>query len=81
MERFLALRTGLLLSVGGEFGLALVAIAIDAGVLDIAQGQVAISAILLGIVAGAAIVRCNGALASLLLPSARGTDQETPNLA
>lgn len=81
VERFLALRTGLLLSVGGEFGLALVAIAIDAGVLDIAQGQVAISAILLGIVAGAAIVRCNGALASLLLPSARGTDQETPNLA
>lgn len=45
-ETDVAWRTGLLLSVGGEFGLALVAIALDARVLDMRLGQIAITSVL-----------------------------------
>ncbi|MGQ9425861.1 cation:proton antiporter domain-containing protein [Gilvimarinus sp. F26214L] len=58
-----ALRTGLLLGVGGEFGLALVAIALDSGVIDADLGQVAITSVLLSMVAGAVIIRFNGRIA------------------
>ncbi len=61
-----AWRSGLLLSVGGEFGLALVAIALDSGVLDMQLGQVAISAVLLSMIAGAVLIRFNGAIAGRL---------------
>lgn len=61
-----AWRTGLLLSVGGEFGLALVAIALDATVLDDRLGQVAIASVLFAMVIGAVLVRFNGAIARRL---------------
>lgn len=63
-----ALRTGLLLSVGGEFGLALIAIALDARVIEHGLGQILIGSVLLAMVLGAAVIRFNGALAALLLP-------------
>jgi len=59
-----AWRTGLLLSVGGEFGLALIVIALDSNVIDTQTGQIAISSVLLSMVAGAALIRFNGAIAS-----------------
>jgi len=62
-----AWRTGLLLSVGGEFGLALTAIALDFNVLDEAMGQIAISSVLLSMIAGAVLIRFNGAIASRLV--------------
>lgn len=61
-----AWRTGLLLSVGGEFGLALVAIALDATVLDARLGQVAIASVLFAMILGAVLVRFNGAIAARL---------------
>jgi len=64
----MALRTGMLLGVGGEFGLALVAIALDSAVLDAGQGQVAITAVLLSMVLGAVLIRFNGRLADRLVP-------------
>jgi len=72
-----AWRTGLLVSVGGEFGLALVAIALDSGVIDVQLGQVAITSVLLSMIAGAVLVRFNGAIANRLAGPARG---ETPAL-
>lgn len=69
----LAWRTGLLLGVGGEFGLALIAIASDAGVIDARLGQIAITSVLLSMVAGAVLVRFNGAIAARL---ARVPDEE-----
>lgn len=60
-------RTGLMLSVGGEFGLALIAIAIDSSVLDIQLGQIAISSVLLSMVLGAMLIRFNGKIADLLV--------------
>jgi CPA2 family monovalent cation:H+ antiporter-2 len=64
-----ALRTGLLLAVGGEFGLALIAIALDARVIEHGLGQILIGAVLLAMVLGAAVIRFNGALAARLLPT------------
>jgi CPA2 family monovalent cation:H+ antiporter-2 len=63
-----ALRTGLLLAVGGEFGLALIAIALDARVIEHGLGQILIGSVLLAMVLGAAVIRFNGRLAALLLP-------------
>lgn len=76
-----ALRTGLLMSVGGEFGLALIAIALDATVLDDRLGQIAITSVLLAMVLGALLIRFNGALAGKLFkPKATKsvTDTELP---
>ena len=64
-------RTGLMLSVGGEFGLALIAIALDSRVIDIQLGQIAISSVLLAMVAGALLIRFNGAISARLVKSPR----------
>lgn len=75
-----AWRTGILLSVGGEFGLALAAIALDSKVIDMRQGQIAISSVLLAMVLGAVLVRFNGAIASRLVRSHPGEVSPTPEL-
>lgn len=59
-------RTGLILAVGGEFGLALIAIALDAHVLDAELGQIAITSVLLSMVGGALLIRFNGPIATWL---------------
>jgi len=64
VDSAVAWRTGLLLSVGGEFGLALTAIAVDAQVLDTRLGQIAITSVLISLVAGTLLVRFNQAIAS-----------------
>lgn len=66
LEAEIAWRTGLLLSVGGEFGLALVAVAIDSRVIDAQHGQILISSVLLSMVGGAVLIRFNGAIAAHL---------------
>lgn len=62
----IAWRTGLLLSVGGEFGLALIAIALDSSVIDMQLGQIAITSVLLSMIGGAVLIRFNGAIAAKL---------------
>jgi len=59
-----AWRTGLLLGVGGEFGLALVAIALDAVVIEAQLGQILITSVLISMIGGAALIRVNGPIAS-----------------
>jgi CPA2 family monovalent cation:H+ antiporter-2 len=61
-----AWRTGLLLAVGGEFGLALVAIALDVGVIESQLGQIAITSVLLSMIVGAVLIRFNGVIANRL---------------
>ncbi len=61
-----AWRTGLMLSVGGEFGFALIVIALDASVIDSDLGQIAITSVLLSMIIGALLIRFNQAIASLL---------------
>ncbi|MFN3398435.1 MAG: cation:proton antiporter [Sulfurimicrobium sp.] len=66
MDAPTAWRTALLLAVGGEFGFALLAIALDAKVIDVAVGQVALTAVLFSMIAGAFLIRFNRAIAARL---------------
>jgi len=63
IDALVAWRTGLLLAVGGEFGLALIAIALDSGVIDEKLGQIAMTSVLLSMIAGAILIRFNRAIA------------------
>lgn len=66
VDGYTAWRTGLLMSVGGEFGMALVAIALDSSVITQDLGQALIASVLCSMVVGAVLIRFNGPLASLL---------------
>lgn len=66
IDALVAWRTGLLLAVGGEFGLALIAIALDSGVIDEVLGQIAMTSVLLSMIAGAILIRFNRAIATWL---------------
>ncbi len=68
VDAHVAWRTGLLMSVGGEFGLALVAIALDSSVIDSGLGQIAITSVLLAMIVGAVLIRFNRQIASWLAP-------------
>jgi CPA2 family monovalent cation:H+ antiporter-2 len=73
-----AWRTGLLLSVGGEFGLALIAISLDSKVIDGQLGQIAITSVLLSMIAGAILIRFNGSISALLIGKSRIEAQSRP---
>jgi len=77
MDALAAWRTALLVAVGGEFGFALLAIALDAGVIDSETGQIVLNAVLLSMIGGVLLIRHNGAIASRLAkPAAAGSPQE-----
>lgn len=63
-----AWRTGLLLAVGGEFGFALLAIAVAAGVISAGASQVALASVLISMVAAPFLIRHNLAIARRLVP-------------
>lgn len=71
-------RTGLLLAVGGEFGLALIAIALDSGVIDEVLGQIAITSVLLSMIVGAAMIRFNRAIATWIAGERRDELRRLP---
>lgn len=64
-----AFRTGLLLSVGGEFGFALLALGFGAGLLDERTGQAVLTAVLLSMVAAPVLIRFNQPLSAWLVRS------------
>jgi CPA2 family monovalent cation:H+ antiporter-2 len=57
LDRASALRTGLVLAVGGEFGFALLAIGLDAGAIDASLAQIVLSSVLLSLLAGPFLIR------------------------
>jgi CPA2 family monovalent cation:H+ antiporter-2 len=69
VDWIVAWRTGLILAVGGEFGFALLAIAIAAGVLDAQLGQLALSSVLISMIAGPFVIRYSGTIAHWLVKS------------
>lgn len=75
IDPLVAWRTGLLVAVGGEFGLALVVIALDSSVIDAQLGQIAITSVLLSMIAGALLIRFNGAIATWLVGARLGEAQ------
>jgi len=66
VDQLTSWRTGLLLAVGGEFGFALLAIALAADVIDVFPGQIVLTSVLFSMVAGPFIIRYNHAIASRL---------------
>jgi CPA2 family monovalent cation:H+ antiporter-2 len=74
-----AWRTGLLLAVGGEFGFALIAIALDSGVIDMKLGQIALASVLFSMIAGAVLIRFNHAIAVGLVGARRDGAQSLPD--
>ncbi|MBX3441075.1 MAG: cation:proton antiporter [Planctomyces sp.] len=66
MDSHSAWRTGMMLAVGGEFGFALLAIALNSGVVDERLGQTAISSVLISMVAAPFLIRFNSVLADRL---------------
>ncbi|MBW7834190.1 MAG: cation:proton antiporter [Simplicispira suum] len=75
IDTLAAWRTALLLAVGGEFGLALLAIALDAKVIGIDVGQITLTAVLFSMIAGAFLIRFNYAIATWLVGARRDADQ------
>jgi len=78
IEMVTAWRTGLLLAVGGEFGFALLAIALAAGVIADATGQIALASVLLSIVLAPLLIRHNHAIATRLAPANGERSDEAP---
>jgi CPA2 family monovalent cation:H+ antiporter-2 len=72
-----AWRAALLLAVGGEFGFALLAIALESGVIAGQAEQVTLMSVLLSMMIAPFIIRHNGAIAGWL--SGRGTKSEEPD--
>lgn len=69
-------RTALLLAVGGEFGFALLAIALSSGAIDPQTGQIVLNAVLFSLIGGVLLIRYNLAIATLLAGPAAGTANE-----
>lgn len=82
IDSLTAWRTGLLLSVGGEFGLALLAIALSAGVIDSHLSQIILMAVLFAMIAGPFVIRYNFVIAGALTRRSRELPEviETPEL-
>ncbi|MFN3867169.1 MAG: cation:proton antiporter [Demequina sp.] len=76
LNRLESVRTGLVLSVGGEFGLALLAIALTAGTIDTETGQIALTAVLLSMIAGTFLIRYNRSIAQLIVRATPTTKRE-----
>ena len=72
-----AWRTGLLLAVGGEFGFALLAIALEASVIDVRLGQIALTSVFFSMVAGSFLIRFNHAIAARLVAVKPGPADDT----
>ena len=65
IDRLTAWRTGLIVAVGGEFGFALLAIAIGHRVIEVELAQIILTAVLFSMIAGPILIRFNHGIATL----------------
>jgi len=82
IDTLTAWRSGLLLAVGGEFGLALISIALGSNVIDVQLGQTILTAVLFSMIAGPILIRFNNTIAGLIVHKTPIPDQpaDTPVL-
>lgn len=79
MDSMASWRTALLLAVGGEFGFALLTIALDTSAIDPDIGQIALTAVLFSMIVGVLLIRFNHAIANCLArPSAASAPLKDP---
>jgi len=76
-----ALRTGLVLGHGGEFGLALLALALSTGLLSAADSQPILASIILTMLVAPVLIRYNEKATEWLLPSKRQPDAQADKIA
>jgi monovalent cation:H+ antiporter-2, CPA2 family len=81
VDSFTAWRTGLLLAVGGEFGFALLAIALIAEAIDPQLGQIVLTSVLFSIILAPFLIRYNHVIARLFASwPARKPDPQVPRV-
>ncbi len=79
MDAMTAWRTGWILAEGGEFGFALLAIALGVGIIDRHEGQIVLTAVLFSMIAAPFVIRYNLALARRCAPRpTRAVEQAAP---
>ncbi|MGD8574638.1 MAG: cation:proton antiporter, partial [Gammaproteobacteria bacterium] len=71
-----ALRTGLSLAQGGEFGFALLALALNSGLIQESLSQFALGTIVLSMVVSPLLLRNNGPMANWLFPRTESEDRD-----
>lgn len=76
-----ALRTGTVLGHGGEFGLALLALALSTGLLSSSDIQPILASIIITMLAAPLLIRSNGPLAEWLLPAPQQPDAQVNEIA
>lgn len=69
VERGVALRTGLVLSQGGEFGFALLSLGLSSQLLEPQATQIVLAAIILSMLISPWLIRYNGAITKKMLPA------------
>jgi CPA2 family monovalent cation:H+ antiporter-2 len=71
-----SLRSGLVLAHGGEFGFAILALALSTGLIQAYTGQVVLATLLISMVIAPIVIRYNGPLARWLSPRGSQPEQE-----
>ncbi|KTD07599.1 cation:proton antiporter [Legionella jamestowniensis] len=71
-----AVRTGLILGQGGEFGFAILALALSTQLIPLDYGQVILAALIISFALSPMIIRNNKQVARFLLPKNKQGDQE-----
>ena len=74
-ERGVALRTGMVLAQGGEFGFALLSLALIDGLMDITLSQQVLAAVILSMMLTPFLIRYNGLAAKRLFPGSYGLNR------
>lgn len=76
-----ALRTGTVLGHGGEFGLALLALALSTGLLSSPDIQPILASVIISMLAAPLLIRSNGPVAEWLLPTRQQPDARVDEIA
>jgi len=78
IDALTAWRTGLMLATGGEFGFALIAIALNVNAVDARVGQIVLTSVLFSIIAAPFLIRYNYRIARLF--AARPVREQDPDI-
>lgn len=71
-----ALRTGLVLAQGGEFGFALIALALDGNLLDAASSQVVLASVIFSMILTPFVIRYNGQIAKKVFAGSYNVERD-----
>ncbi len=75
-EKGVALRTGMVLAQGGEFGFALLALALKGDLLTPESSQIVLAAVIFSMALSPALIRYNGAVAKRFFAASYGVNRE-----